>query len=78
MALLQMGLWLTAGMVFMDRGEFLAVAGSLQLPPSFVVWTMIYVLLGYLLYASLMEALGALAPTSREANQFSFAVLYCR
>ncbi|MCB0117291.1 MAG: ABC transporter permease [Caldilineaceae bacterium] len=75
-ALLQMGLWLTAGMVFMDRGsEFLAVAGSLQLPPSFVVWTMIYVLLGYLLYASLMGALGALAPTSREANQFSFAVL---
>jgi ABC-2 type transport system permease protein len=51
------------------------MVGSVQLPPSFIGWTLAYMLLGYLLYASLMGALGALAPTAREGNQFSFAVL---
>jgi ABC-2 type transport system permease protein len=75
-ALVQMGLWLAAGLFFLDRGgTFLQTAASLQLPPSFVGWTVAYVLLGYLLYASLMGALGALAPTAREGNQFSFAIM---
>lgn len=75
-ALVQMGVWLGSSLLFLDRGSaVLNIAIALQLPPSFVAWTVAYVLLGYLLYASLMGALGALAPTAREANQFSFAVL---
>lgn len=75
-ALIQMGLWLAAGIFFLNRGSaILQMIGSVQLPPSFIVWVIVYVILGYLLYASLMGALGALAPTAREGNQFSFAVL---
>lgn len=75
-ALLQMILWLAAGMLFLDRGgSLLQMVGSIQLPPAFIAWTLAYVVLGYLLYASLMGALGALAPTAREANQFSFVIL---
>jgi ABC-2 type transport system permease protein len=75
-ALVQMGLWLAAGILFLTRGGgLLQMVGSVQLPPSFIGWTLAYMLLGYLLYASLMGALGALAPTAREGNQFSFAVL---
>ncbi|MBI1295250.1 ABC transporter permease subunit [bacterium] len=75
-ALVQMSLWLTASLLFAEQSStLLDTAVSLQLPPGFIAWTMVYVLLGFILYASLMGALGALAPTSREANQFSFAVL---
>ncbi len=75
-AMIQMGVWLTSGLLFMGRGQvLLQTATSLQLPASFVAWVIAYVLLGYLLYASLMGALGALAPNAREANQFSFAIL---
>jgi ABC-2 type transport system permease protein len=75
-ALVQMTLWLGAGMLVLSRDNpFFQLAGSLQLPAGFVAWSLAYVLLGYLLYAALMGALGALAPDSREANQFSFIVL---
>jgi ABC-2 type transport system permease protein len=75
-ALVQMGLWLAGGILFLNQDSgLLDMVGSVQLPPSFIGWALIYVLLGYFLYASLMGALGALAPTAREGNQFSFAVL---
>ncbi|MBX2997900.1 MAG: ABC transporter permease [Caldilineaceae bacterium] len=75
-ALVQMGLWLAAGIFFLNRGSgVLQMVGSVQLPPSFIGWVIVYVILGYLLYASLMGALGALAPSAREGNQFSFFVL---
>jgi ABC-2 type transport system permease protein len=75
-ALIQMGLWMGAGILFLNRdSSILQMIGAVQLPPSFIGWVIAYVILGYLLYASLMGALGALAPTAREGNQFSFAVL---
>lgn len=75
-AMVQMGLWLAAGALFLDRGvDLFALAGSVNLPLSFVLWVVVYMALGYVLYASLMGALGALAPNAREGNQFSFAVL---
>ncbi len=75
-ALLQMVLWLGAGGFFFTQGtSILQMVGTLQLPPFFMSWALLYAILGYFLYASLLGALGALAPSSREANQFSFAVL---
>jgi ABC-2 type transport system permease protein len=75
-ALVQMALWLAAGMLVLNQGSpLLQLAGAIQLPPTFIAWSLAYVLLGYLLYAALMGALGALAPNAREANQFSFVVL---
>lgn len=75
-ALVQMGLWLAGGIFFLNRGGgVLQMIGAIRLPPSFVGWVIVYVLLGYFLYASLMGALGALAPSAREGNQFSFFIL---
>ena len=45
------------------------------LPPGFLAWGMFYLLFGYLLYASLLGAIGALAPTARESSQFTFFAL---
>jgi ABC-2 type transport system permease protein len=76
-ALLQMGLWMGAGLFALDRGvaAVAAAAAAFALRPAFLVWALLYFLLGYLLYASLMGALGALAPSAREGQQFVFIIL---
>lgn len=76
LALLQMGVWLGGGMALMNRGATLL--GSLPetaLPPGFVPITVLYFLLGYLLYAAALGALGALVPNAREGSQFTFILL---
>jgi ABC-2 type transport system permease protein len=75
-ALLQIGLWMGAGLFALDK-SVVAVAGAaaFALPPGFLVWALLYFVLGYLLYASLMGTLGALAPSAREGQQFTFVLL---
>ena len=76
LALLQMGIWLGGGLLVMGRGQ--ALLGDLQLaalPAGFVAITVLYFLLGYLLYASALGALGALAPSLREGSQFTFIII---
>lgn len=76
LALLQMGVWLGGGMALMDQGTALLGAPSTAaLPAGFAVITVLYFLLGYLLYASALGALGALAPNVREGSQFTFILL---
>jgi len=48
---------------------------ALGLPQGFFVWALLYFVLGYFLYASVLGALGALAPSTREGAQFTFLVL---
>ncbi len=79
-ALLQMSVWLGGSLFTMTHGNsFLGSLGvmldTIVLPPGFVLWVLAYFLLGYLLYASLLGAIGALAPTAREGGQFTFLAL---
>jgi len=75
-ALFQMLVWAGGGLVLMKRGQqALSMAAGLDLPLSFFVWVVLYFLLGYLMYASALAAIGALAPTAREAAQFTFMVI---
>jgi len=75
-ALLQMGLWGGAGLLGLNqRTQLMETAAAFTLPPGFLVWAALYSLLGYLLYASALGAIGALAPTAREGAQFTFIVL---
>ncbi|MBN2002297.1 MAG: ABC transporter permease [Anaerolineae bacterium] len=79
-ALLQMTVWLGGSLITMTRGNPLLnslgiVLETIVLPPGFVMWVLAYFLLGYLLYASLLGAIGALAPTARESGQFTFLAL---
>lgn len=73
-ALLQMAIWVGGGLLVLGKGQSLA-AGLEQLPDGFIVWALLYFVLGYLLYASILGALGALAPTAREGAQFTFIAL---
>jgi ABC-2 type transport system permease protein len=75
-ALFQMLVWAGGGMALMERGQqVLNMAASLNLPLSFFAWVVLYFLLGYLMYASALAAIGVLAPTAREAAQFTFMVI---
>lgn len=72
-ALLQIVVW--GGVMLLFGGVSLNGLSSLGLPAGFFFWAILYFVLGYLLYASLLGALGALAPSTREGTQFTFLVL---
>lgn len=76
-ALIQMGIWLGGGLAVLRwAAPRLAEAGfTRSLPAEFVVWSLAYFVLGYLLFAALLGALGALAPGTREGNQFVFVAI---
>jgi ABC-2 type transport system permease protein len=75
-ALVQMAIWLGGSALIMQATDLFNLPPiELGLPLSFFLWALVYLVLGYLLYASMMGAIGALAPNAREAGQFTFAVL---
>lgn len=75
-ALLQMGVWLGGGALMLRQGSPVVrlMAGQV-LQPGFIALAVAYFLLGYLLYASVLGAIGALAPTQREGAQYTFVLL---
>ena len=46
-----------------------------QIPPSLLAWGLVFFLLGYALYASLMAGAGALVPKLKEATQAMWVVM---
>jgi ABC-2 type transport system permease protein len=68
--LLQTVVWSAAGYAILQfSGQSFNLAASFQLPPSILAWGVIYFVLGYSIYASLMAGIGALVPNLREASQ---------
>ncbi|HQE91974.1 MAG TPA: ABC transporter permease [Anaerolineae bacterium] len=79
-ALLQMAIWLGGSYLTLTRGgsalaSFGIMVGNITLPQGFVVWGLLYFILGYILYASILGAIGALAPSARETGSFTFMVM---
>jgi ABC-2 type transport system permease protein len=72
-ALLQVAVW--GGVMLVFGGISLNGLSGLGLPDGFFFWAILYFVLGYLLYASLLGAIGALAPSMREGTQFTFLVM---
>jgi len=75
LALLQMGVWLGGGRLILGRGIEALDLGAGGLSPDAIAWFVVYFALGYVTYASAMSALGAMAPSVREAGQFTFIIL---
>ena len=74
--LIQAAIWVGTSFVMLRlSGRAFALPASFQLPVSFLVWGMVFFLLGYAVYASLMAAVGALVPNLREASQATFVVI---
>jgi ABC-2 type transport system permease protein len=74
-ALFQMAVWATASLVLF-RGSWASVAQATRVAsPAFLGWTAAYLLLGYVVYASALGALGALIPGMREGSQLTIVLL---
>ena len=74
--LLQTVVWTLAGYFLLRlSGRTFALPEAFLLPASIMVWGVVFFILGYAIYASLMAGIGALVPNLREASQASFLVI---
>ena len=74
--LLQTVVWTGSGylMLLFSNNRF-ALGDAFKLPPSVLVWGIVFFLLGYAVYASLMAGVGALVPNLREASQLTTVII---
>ncbi|HEX9011994.1 MAG TPA: ABC transporter permease [Anaerolineaceae bacterium] len=74
--LLQTVVWSGAGLLLMRvSGTAVGLPAAFQLPTSILGWGVLFFLLGYGVYASLMAGIGALVPNLREASQATMVVI---
>lgn len=74
--LLQTVVWTTSGFFLLRMsGRTFALPEEFQLPPVILLWGVIFFILGYAIYASLMAGVGALVPNLRESSQATFMVI---
>jgi ABC-2 type transport system permease protein len=73
--LVQLVFWVGGGLLLLDRAAIWLNAASFAFPPGFVVWASLFLVLGYLLFASVMAAAGAIAPNAREGAQVTWLLV---
>lgn len=73
--LVQLGIWLGGAMLILNRGAALLDVSGFTFPAGFIVWAILFLALGFLLFASVMAAAGAIAPTAREGNQVAWLLI---
>jgi ABC-2 type transport system permease protein len=71
----QLVIWVGGGMLVLDRGADLLNVPDFAFPPGFVAWAILFLVLGYLLFASIMAAAGAIAPNAREGGQMTWLLV---
>jgi ABC-2 type transport system permease protein len=75
--LLQTVVWGSAGLLLLRlSGRSLNISAAFQLPISILLWGILFFLLGYAVYASLMAGVGALVPNLREASQATTLIIF--
>lgn len=74
--LLQTVVWTTSGFLLLRlSGRTFNLPIALEIPVSIIFWGILFFLLGYAMYASLMAGLGAMVPNLREASQVTFVII---
>jgi ABC-2 type transport system permease protein len=74
--LLQTVIWSGTGLLLLRfSGKNFALADAFQLPTTILLWGILFFILGYAVYASLMAGIGALVPNMREASQLTTVVI---
>jgi ABC-2 type transport system permease protein len=74
--LFQVVIWLASSLTLLTlSGRSFPIPTSAQLPPSIAAWGVLFFILGYLVYATLMAGVGALVPNLREASQATMIVI---
>lgn len=74
--LLQTVVWMGTGFLLLRLGgTSLNIPANLQLPADLLIWTVLFFLMGYFLYATIMGGVGALVPNVKEASQATFVII---
>ncbi len=74
--LLQTLVWSGTGLLVLRlSGRSLSIPEEFQLPTSILVWGLIFFILGYMVYASLMAGVGTLVSSVKEASQATFLII---
>jgi ABC-2 type transport system permease protein len=75
--LLQTTFWFgSAFLLYRLSGQAFALPLEFALPVSILAWGILFFLLGYAIYASLMAGVGAMVPNLRESSQATFLVIF--
>lgn len=75
--LFQTVVWLCSGYTLLNlAGQQFSLPESFALSPSLLVWGLIFFVLGYALYSSLMAGLGAMVPNPKEGSQATMVVIF--
>jgi ABC-2 type transport system permease protein len=72
---LQVVVWVGGGILILNRGAEVLNMARFTFPPGFLVWALLFLVFGYLLFASVMAAAGAIAPTAREGAQVTWLLI---
>jgi ABC-2 type transport system permease protein len=73
--LIQVVAWLGSGMLILSRGAQVMDLASYAFPPGFIVWAVLFLVLGFLLFGSVMAAAGAMANSVREGGQMTVLLI---
>ncbi len=73
LGLIQLALWLSSALSIANNPIVANFIGVVQ--ARAVAWSVLYFVLGYLIYACLMAGMGALMPGAKEANQYVFFIM---
>ena len=66
---IQLIVWLGGGYLILNRGAVYLNVSTFTFPPGFIVWALVFLVLGYILYGAIMAAAGAIAQNARESGQ---------
>jgi ABC-2 type transport system permease protein len=68
--------WIVGGYtVLRYGGGLLNLPSELSIPPSLLAWTIVFFILGYILYGSLNAGAGALVPNMKEITQATWVIM---
>ena len=73
--LLQIAIWMGGGILLLRKGAQVLQVAQYAFPPGFIVWAVLFVVLGYLLFAAIMATAGALATNAREGGQMTWLLI---
>ncbi len=74
--LLQLVVWLGSALIMLRLGGgVFHMLAEIQLSPGILIWGIIFFVLGYLLYGTIMAGVGALVGSVKEASQATFIVI---
>jgi ABC-2 type transport system permease protein len=72
---LQVMVWVGSGLLLLNQGAEMLNMARFTFPPGFLVWGLLFLIFGYLLFASVTAAAGAIAPNAREAGQVTWLLV---